>query len=209
MTNIKYCESIHNYKFSNYIAEYFNTISSLLFIAMGLYGLCKKELSFKFYLSELLIILVGIGSAIFHGNQSYVGEVLDETAMLLLLFSYYLHVVLNTPLQIISFIILGCITFLYFYYNSYVLFLILFGGGLSTLVVYVYKLYIVNKLVIIGILSVAVLLWMTEQYYYKNNICPLELNNIKYYYHSLWHILCAVTHRLHLNHMYYKCYKIE
>ena len=207
MANIKYCESIDNYKFSDYIAEYFNTMSSLIFIFIGLYGLCKKDLTFKYYFSEIIIIVVGVGSAIFHGNQSYLGEVLDEASMLLLVYSYFLHTVDSVRIYILSFIFLCVVAILYFYYNFYSLFLICFGIG--ALMPYICNHKLFNCVPMLSTLLIGSVPWIIEQYYYKNNMCPAELYMISYYYHSIWHILSGLTHRLHLDGLYNYNQKIK
>ena len=208
MANIKYCESIDNYRFSDYIAEYFNTLSSLLFICIGLYGLCKRDLTFKYYFSEMAIIVVGIGSVIFHGNQSYLGEVLDEASMLLLVYSYFLHTVDSVMIYVLSFMLLWTVSVLYFYYNWYSLFVICFATG--ALMPYIRNHKLFNCRIMLLTLLVGSVPWIVEQYYYKNNMCPGQLYMISYYYHSIWHILSAITHRLYLDGLYnYNYHKIK
>lgn len=77
---VQFCE--HKYVYSNYIAEYFNTISSLSYIFVGLYWL-KSEFV---YLKNLCyaVILTGIGSMLLHGTNNYYMELIDELAMILM-----------------------------------------------------------------------------------------------------------------------------
>jgi len=79
---VDWCEQ--NYIWSYYIAEFFNTISSLpiLFFALhGIYNSYKYGYEKRFIIVNLLVGLVGIGSAGFHGTLLYTGQILDELPM--------------------------------------------------------------------------------------------------------------------------------
>jgi len=79
---VDWCES--NYTWSYYIAEFFNTITSLPAAFLALYGV---YLSYKYgyekrmVVVNLLVALVGIGSAAFHGTLLYTGQIMDELPM--------------------------------------------------------------------------------------------------------------------------------
>jgi len=74
---VDWCES--NYTWSFYIAEFFNTITSLPAAFLALYGLYltyKYGYDKRFIVVNLLVGMVGVGSAAFHGTLLYTGQVI-------------------------------------------------------------------------------------------------------------------------------------
>jgi len=79
---VDWCES--NYTWSFYIAEFFNTITSLpaaFFALYGLYLAYKYGYERRMVIVNLLVGLVGLGSAAFHGTLLYTGQIFDELPM--------------------------------------------------------------------------------------------------------------------------------
>lgn len=91
-STIDWCED--NYTHHYYIAEFWNTISNLAYILFGIYGLrsvrsvrsvggrssvLSVETRFKVAFASL--ILVGFGSALFHGTLKWFGQMCDEISM--------------------------------------------------------------------------------------------------------------------------------
>jgi len=79
---LDWCEP--NYTWSYYIAEFFNTITSLpaAFLAFyGLYLTYKYGYGKRFILVNAMVAMVGIGSAAFHGTLLYTGQIFDELPM--------------------------------------------------------------------------------------------------------------------------------
>jgi len=79
---VDWCEP--NYTYSFYIAEFFNTITSLpaaLFALRGLYLTYKYGYDTRFFVINMMVGMVGIGSALFHGTLLYTGQILDELPM--------------------------------------------------------------------------------------------------------------------------------
>jgi len=90
-SNVNWCES--DYEFSSYIAEYYNTISNIPMIFLGLFGLyqgyiCGLEVQFLY--SYCFIFIIGVGSTMFHATLLYHFQLLDELPMILgsLIFIY-------------------------------------------------------------------------------------------------------------------------
>ncbi len=81
-SSVDWCES--NYVHSFYVAELFNTISSLAMVTMGALGfwLHRRTLERRFLLAFALVALVGIGSVAFHGTLRFELQMLDELPML-------------------------------------------------------------------------------------------------------------------------------
>jgi len=79
-----WCEG--NYEVVSYIAEYWNTISSLPIIALGLFGAFNTRrhatLDLRFTLGFLMLALVGCGSAAFHATLRRQAQMLDELPMM-------------------------------------------------------------------------------------------------------------------------------
>ncbi|KAF9425467.1 Alkaline ceramidase 3 [Podila epigama] len=79
--SVDWCEN--NYVVSYFIAEFWNTISSLFIILLGELGLylCPtKEL--RFNVTFRTISIVGIGSTLFHGTLRHKMQLLDELPMI-------------------------------------------------------------------------------------------------------------------------------
>ena len=77
------CEG--NYQVSSYIAEFFNTLSSVPTFTVGVYFLLiagKHRYGFRFRLAGWMLALVGLGSVAFHGTLTRFGQILDEVPML-------------------------------------------------------------------------------------------------------------------------------
>ena len=77
--SVSFCEN--KYNVSNYIAEYYNTMSALSYVIVGLlfYNTKLKKLS-------KIIILLGIGTALLHSTLRFYGQWIDELSMLILSF---------------------------------------------------------------------------------------------------------------------------
>lgn len=81
-SSIDWCET--NYAVSYYVAEWFNTLSSLPLIVVGLLGVRWhwRVLERRFLLVFASVALVGIGSVAFHGSLLFHLQMLDELPML-------------------------------------------------------------------------------------------------------------------------------
>lgn len=83
---IDWCE--RNYVHTYFVAELFNTLSNVAFLAVGIagtYRAWRAGLEARFVLFFLGVCLVGIGSMAFHATLTLVGQQGDETPMLLTL----------------------------------------------------------------------------------------------------------------------------
>ena len=78
-TTIHFCEDA--YKKSNYIAEYYNSLSGLSYSLVGIYFLNTKFKNISYTLISL-----GIGTICLHATQRWYGQYLDELSMLFLSF---------------------------------------------------------------------------------------------------------------------------
>ncbi|CEP13290.1 hypothetical protein [Parasitella parasitica] len=80
-SSVDWCEE--NYIHTHYIAEFWNTISSLAMVALGFLGVAlhHKALGWRLSASYLLIVVVGIGSVLFHATLQFEHQMWDEVPM--------------------------------------------------------------------------------------------------------------------------------
>jgi len=85
-SNVDWCEP--NYTMSHYIAEFYNSVSSLPMILIGLYGVmwvlkAKADFYGRFLFGYVFLAIVGFGSVMFHMTLKYEYQLLDELPMIL------------------------------------------------------------------------------------------------------------------------------
>jgi dihydroceramidase len=80
--SIDWCEQ--NYAVTPWVAEFWNTLSSLAIVAAGLVGLRTRRFAPEVRLAFALLTLVGLGSIAFHGTLRFELQMLDELPMLYL-----------------------------------------------------------------------------------------------------------------------------
>ncbi|RIB07291.1 ceramidase [Gigaspora rosea] len=79
-SSVDWCEN--NYVHSHYIAEFWNSVSSIAMIILGEVGARINPChSFRFKLAFRLISIVGAGSFLFHGTLTSQMQALDEVPM--------------------------------------------------------------------------------------------------------------------------------
>ncbi len=80
-SSIDWCEQ--NYRHSFYVAEMFNTVSSLAMVLAGALGMyLHRRLALRFLLAFASVLVVGLGSIAFHATLRFEHQVLDEVPML-------------------------------------------------------------------------------------------------------------------------------
>jgi dihydroceramidase len=82
-SSIDWCE--RNYVVSHYVAEWYNTFSNLCMVYLALVGVTHALASrheFRIVLLNLTCLTVGLGSIVFHGTLSHLGQQGDETPMI-------------------------------------------------------------------------------------------------------------------------------
>ncbi|KAL7751533.1 alkaline ceramidase ydc1 [Sorochytrium milnesiophthora] len=80
---VDWCEG--NFEIVWFVAEFFNTITNLWMIAFALVGIwASKKYGYmqRYTLAYVCLMLVGIGSTLFHGTLTYRMQLLDELPML-------------------------------------------------------------------------------------------------------------------------------
>ncbi len=81
--SIDWCEP--NYVVSPLVAEFWNTVTSVamaLVAAYAFYWKRRQGLETRFLVTELAVVVIGLGSALFHGTLTFYGQLADELPML-------------------------------------------------------------------------------------------------------------------------------
>jgi dihydroceramidase len=80
--NTDWCEP--NYQVSPYVAEFGNTLSSIIIIFNGLYGMYQhyNQVEIQYIYAYACFLVVGIGSCLFHGTLMREFQLADELPML-------------------------------------------------------------------------------------------------------------------------------
>lgn len=82
--SVDWCEP--NYVHSHYVAEWWNTLSSLPLVILGIYGLVRvlraRGVEPRFAVAFAAMTLVGVGSTAFHGTLLKSAQALDELPMI-------------------------------------------------------------------------------------------------------------------------------
>jgi dihydroceramidase len=81
-STVNWCEA--DYAVTDYVCEFFNTISSLVISAFGMWGFahCPPHTEPRVRLAYVALVVIGLGSAAFHGTLLYGPQLLDELPML-------------------------------------------------------------------------------------------------------------------------------
>jgi len=201
---LDWCES--NYTWSFFIAEFFNTITSLpaAFIAFnGILLAYKYGYDKRFVVLNILLACVGLGSAAFHGTLLYTGQILDELPMVYASLSF-LHAILEMESEkepinkylIPSLLIYSTIfTAVYFYLPSFFIFFVLSFICLILILAYrcslilrkpttLYQQKILIVLAIGGYIGGWIFFWIPDVLF-CDHIQALN-------FHSWWHITSTI-----------------
>jgi len=102
--SLDWCEV--NYAYTPFIAEFWNTLSSLWLTALAVFGMyegAKLHIQTRVHMSYMALGVVGVGSALFHATLLYSCQLLDELPMIYgtLIFLYALmefekHTIIDT-----------------------------------------------------------------------------------------------------------------
>ena len=172
---VKFCEEA--YKESNFIAEYYNTISGFIYVIIGLLYIKQyKELAFS-------CISLGLGTILLHCTQKHYAQMLDEISMIVLVY-LFLNLLNNSYRKVYIIFLVG--SYLYFN-NNFQIFVTMFVG-LILILIYETKTISLRKKkytnLFIVLMIIATICWLIDQ---------LFCNYVSYYYlHAIWHILTGI-----------------
>ena len=153
-SSISWCEK--KYTHSEYIAEYWNTITGLFLCISAIYCIIKNDAENinVLYKSNVLLFIVGVGTMLFHGTLVYFWQLFDEIPMLLIVIEYYK--LLTRHISFIHRVDIICIDYKWMYnmipiiISSYYIYpslqVIMFQGTLTMFILLVlYSLYKINN----------------------------------------------------------------
>jgi len=202
--SMDFCEE--NYLYTTHVAELFNSASALAIIVFSAWGLTLTPLPFarwpRFVLSYLSLIVVGVGSVLFHATLKRTTQGLDEVPMVFAnLVSVYC--IANSQERhdrslFSALAVLGAVLLvIYLKYEWYAVFLSIFAIQSILLIAYSYRLCFradpgENAKVLrrlwrtdVGVYAVAFFFWVTD------NVACAHLG--VGYLHILWHLLGAFS----------------
>jgi len=144
-SNVDWCE--RNYVYTEYVAEMWNSLSSVLMIFSGIYGayVHRKMAETRFMWAFLAFAVVGTGSALFHGTLLRGMQLMDELPMVWCNTVFlYIVITMNDPPRstrwnlilggvVLNVVLTYCVVFLD---ESQDLFLVAYGSGVGFLIVY-------------------------------------------------------------------------
>jgi len=97
--SVDWCEK--NYEVCHFIAEFWNTITSSFISVLGLVGLyltLRERIEKRFAVLYVGIVVVGLGSVVFHGALHLTGQLLDELPMIWTTLAWvYIYQTMESP----------------------------------------------------------------------------------------------------------------
>ncbi|XP_004689361.1 PREDICTED: alkaline ceramidase 1 [Condylura cristata] len=207
-SEVDWCES--NFQHSELVAEFYNTFSNVTFLIFGplmiflMHPYAQKR-SRYIYITWILFIVIGLFSMYFHMTLSFLGQMLDEIAILWLLASgysiwmprcYFPAFLRESRLQFSLLVIITTVvsTFLSFLrptVNAYALNSI--AAHILYIVVQEYKKTSNKELR--HIIEVSVVLWAFALTSWVSDrlLCSFWQRISFFYLHSIWHVLISIT----------------
>ena len=212
-SSIDWCE--HNYAITQYIAEFWNCLSSFSMCILGgilfVRGLYNK-IENRFLWSSLGLTLVGLGSAYFHGTLTHFGQMADELPMVYSMIIWWFilfrmndfkpikNKLFGIDLSIIFGIFYGL---LWTYVHSLQTFVLIFQAHMSLMVLggIIILIYLYHQsyhhvsllkyllIVYVALLILAFVCWIIDQ-----QLCE-RLNTVSAFnpqLHAWWHVFGAV-----------------
>lgn len=177
-TSIVFCED--KYVKSQYISEFYNTISGLFYIFVSLPFL-NTNINDLAYIN----IFLGIGTITLHMTQRYYGQIMDEMAMITL--GYFILNKLNNRYKKKIIIVL-----LFLYLQNHKNFTIFFSIFFSIILLIIYESRNVKKVkskfyrnLFIFCMFLGLIFWTADQ-----KMCYLVKN---YQLHFFWHLTTSIA----------------
>ena len=178
-TSVNFCEEA--YKESHYIAEYYNTLSGILYIIVGI-----PFLNTKINNIALMSIILGIGTMLLHMTQRKYGQILDESSMLCLCYAILCKTRKTRYKKRYGLPIL----ILYLTnHDNFIVFLLIF---INLILLITYESYKIKnekskfyRNLFISNMSTGTILWLIDQHY-----CIYVQ---EYQLHAFWHITTSIS----------------
>ena len=173
--SVKFCEKKYDTVF--WIAEFYNTISAIIYILIGCFYYSKKLRTIA-----QITFFMGISTMIMHGTLRYYGQIMDETSLIILLYENF-----KRCYKIKTYIYLYPCVAVYLLFNEYYfVFLTIF---MTFKISIIYYLFVLKRFkshkervflfAYIFYMTIAFLCWLKDQL-----LCDKD-SSIEY--HALWH----------------------
>lgn len=184
---IKWCESI--YKYSIYIAEFWNSITSLSFLLIALYfyiDQTNRKVSFRNHLKVktllLLLALISPTSIIFHVTLNFYAQFVDELSVMVFLFYCMKEVYqFNNLTFYYSIILSGLISWFIPFLSPFILL------SMGTILTYETKNRLVNH-------QDSLKIWYKGYYFGLTSIFLWLFDFLCFFNtHSWWHIFISIS----------------
>lgn len=182
VSSMNFCEV--DYVVSPYIAEYYNTLSSIPMILLGYYGfyyykkLHNNQNNYRF----IILMAIGYGSTVFHATMTRFSQLLDEIPMIWLN-SVLLYEMVPSYLWFVASLF---ITYYYILYHSYEIFILYFAAtGMFVFFIPIFNMRknpFATKLLY---LSLGLFIFGFTKWLVDNIFCQHIQD---YYLHAWWHI---------------------
>lgn len=122
-SSIDWCEE--NYVQNEYIAEYVNSMSSLIMCYIGIYGMIHYEkVAFLF----IMLVIIGFASFVFHATLSEFGQMFDEISIVATIIvalnhmNKHVHTIINVRIMHILSVIMMLSVICMIKYNRFIMF---------------------------------------------------------------------------------------
>lgn len=173
---LKFCEN----KYENmYIAEYYNSMTAISYMIVGLILYLNERREAGFW-----SFFLGIGTFIMHSTLRYYGKWMDEVSMLMLELVAVKTIIPHYDLYIQY--LSGLIFFLYFFIDNSYFFIAMFFGLLLFLGYKTRdKLRETNIICYTFLMTLSIIFWGLDQLF-----CDYIVN---YNFHALWHVGTALA----------------
>eukprot|EP00440_Ansanella_granifera_P057878 gb/GFBE01062741.1/.p1 GENE.gb/GFBE01062741.1/~~gb/GFBE01062741.1/.p1 ORF type:complete len:245 (+),score=20.49 gb/GFBE01062741.1/:1-735(+) len=215
-SNVGWCEFVvqpHAYAFQ--VGEFWNTSSSIAFYCTaGMYGLWRtfsNSYPGPYIYCNAMLVVVGLGSALFHGTQSYAGEMLDELPMSLMAFGYMLsvdemHWLTQKPYKVLTYAAATTIVAIswtaYFWLHNFEIFQACFAFQVAMPALIslmsgpepVFSLARWRWWLFLATIAFGKVGWDYERYLNAKGRCPTNEWDPRFWLHANWHLCSSIAH---------------
>eukprot|EP00930_Biecheleria_cincta_P021347 TRINITY_DN15846_c0_g2_i1.p1 TRINITY_DN15846_c0_g2~~TRINITY_DN15846_c0_g2_i1.p1 ORF type:complete len:245 (-),score=32.76 TRINITY_DN15846_c0_g2_i1:249-983(-) len=222
-SNVGWCEFVvQPHAYHPEVGEFWNTSTSIVFYCFaGLFGLwqaVRNGYSSTHAFCDVMLVLVGLGSGLFHGTQSYAGELLDELPMSVMALGYMFrvngsHWLTSEPYRGFTFgaaIATVCLAWTaYFWLHNFEIFQACFAfqialPGFISLFSGPEPIFSASKRlwwIFLGGVLFGKFGWDYERFLNARSRCPTSEMDPRFWLHANWHFWSALAHRAWLSYM--------
>ena len=184
-SSVSFCED--KYIESDYIAEYYNTLSAISYIIIGCIYLHTrlKEIGY-------VTITMGVGTCLLHGTLRYYGQWLDELTMLTLSFFIINRIrIINKICKISKLYLYFLIIFYFVFQKEHIVFLVIF----TFMQIYTYSIITIPN---DSLKKHSIIVSLYSNIFLFSSVCwicdQIFCDYVKHLYlHAVWHIGTALS----------------